>query len=171
MHLGSQKPCSPWLPSMQSNKTWTIPHDDAEPLEALVRVNLDQSGSIACSAIKQLCQSRNLMQAAQAPVPSQQTQLHGRRSPSPPGKPMFKSLSWQQPRPAPPSLKKQRSTVDTFKIPAGRAPDSETARRQTLRDVRDALAADNTLPVLPEVYNGYNCDVQVCCCMHCLQDV
>ena len=102
------------------------------------------------------------MQAAQAPVPSQQPQLHGRRSPSPPGKPMFKSLSWQQPRQAPPSLKKQRSAVDTFKIPAGLAPGDETARRQTLRDVRDALAADSALPVLPEVYTGYNCDVQVC---------
>ena len=102
------------------------------------------------------------MQAAQALIPSQQTQLHGRRSPSPPGKPMFKSLSWQQPRQAPPSLKKQRSTVDTFKIPAGLASENETARRQTLRDIRDALAADNAPPVLPEVYNGYNSDVQVC---------
>ena len=111
------------------------------------------------------------MQAAQAPVPSQKTQLPGRRSPSPSGKPMFKSLSWQQPRQAPPTLKKQRSTVDTFKIPAGLSSGNDTARRQTLRDVRDALAAANALPVLPEVYNGYNSDVQVCCCMHCLQDI
>lgn len=102
------------------------------------------------------------MQAAQAPTPSQQIQLHGRRSPSSPGKPTFKSLSWQQPRQAPPTLKKQRSSVDTFKIPAGLAPGNEAARRQTLRDIRDALAADNAVPVLPEVYNGYNCDVQVC---------